>query len=78
MNLDQILAAINNLSPDEREHLKAYLSEHELSHQHRSVEAWLAEFQEIATEFRGDSSDDEMRQIVEAITLKSRPSEKGL
>jgi len=42
------------------------------------AQEWLLEFEDIAKEFRGDSSDEEMHEIVEAMTLKSPPSEKGL
>ncbi len=77
MNLDQLLAVVNDLSPEDQEKLKEHLSERKPA-QPRTVEEWIAELEDIAREFRGDSSDEEMREIIEAINTKSKPSETGL
>jgi hypothetical protein len=78
MDLEQLLAAIGDLSPEERERLRQYLARQQESSKPRTVDEWLAEFQDIANEFRGESSEEEMKEIIQAMTLKSKPSEKGV
>jgi hypothetical protein len=78
MNLEEILAAVDKLPPDDLERLKAHLNRTKTSSKPRTVEEWMAKFNEIADEFRGDSSDEEMRDLIAAMNMKSPPSEKGL
>jgi hypothetical protein len=77
MNLEQILAAVNDLPSDDLERLKAYLKAREQSDEHQTVDEWMNEFRAIAEAFRGNSSDEEMRDIVAAMNLKTPPSDKG-
>jgi hypothetical protein len=74
MDLEQLLDAVDHLSPEEREKLKAHLVGRAKP---RTVEEWMAEFADIAAEFRGDSTDEEMREIFEAMNMKSKPSKKA-
>lgn len=83
MNLEELLTAIDDLSPEDFDRLKQRLDSIEWERRQkrpkpRTAEEWMALFRDIAKEFRGDSSDEEMREIVEAMTLKSKPSDKGL
>lgn len=78
MNLDQLLEAADQLSPEDRDKLKAHLAERQETAKLHTVEEWTAELEDIAREFRGDSSDDEMREIIEAMNIKSKLSDKGL
>ena len=78
MDLAQLLSAVDDLPPEDRQRLKDYLLRRESSPRPRTVAEWLAEFEDIAREFRGDSSDEEMEKIIQAMTLKSKPSKKGL
>ncbi len=71
MTLEEILAAVDQLSPDDLKQLKAYVEEREQPNSPRTAEEWMAELSTIAEEFRGDSSDEEMQDIVAAIQLKS-------
>ena len=77
MDLNQILAAVDDLSVEERDQLQKYLSGHGMSRPRRTAEEWMAELTDIAREFRGDSSDEEMKEIFEAMSLKSVRSDKG-
>jgi hypothetical protein len=77
MDFEQILEAINELPPKDLERLKEILKEREQIGQSPDVDQWLSRFQAIAAEFRGDSSSEEMQQIVAAMTLKSPPTDKG-
>ena len=77
MDYNQILAAVADLSTQERDQLQSYLLSHDIKRPQRTVEEWAAELMNISREFRGDSSDEEMREIFEAMSLKSIPSNKG-
>lgn len=74
MDLTQILEEVDSLSLDERNQLQRYLVERNRSRPQHSVEEWMAELEDIAREFRGDSTDEEMVAIFETISLKSKPS----
>lgn len=79
MDFNELLEVVDNLPDDDLERLKTHITKREQSsHKPRTVEEWIAKFANIAAEFRGTSSDEEMREIIEAMTLKSPPSEKGL
>ncbi len=78
MTLEQILAAVDQLSPDDLERLKIYVEERERMNRPRTAEEWMAELRSIAQEFRGESSDEEMRDIITAMQMKSPPSDKGM
>jgi hypothetical protein len=75
MDIDKILAVIDNLSTDELQRLKLRIAEREQTQQ-RTAEQWLTALDAAITEFRGDSSEEEMQQIFEAMSMKSVPSEK--
>jgi hypothetical protein len=75
MNLDQLLEVVDHLSPEEREKLREHLSEWREPSKQRTVDEWIAELEDIAHEFRGDSSDEEMAEITAAMNTKSKPSE---
>jgi hypothetical protein len=77
MNLDEIIAAADALPQDDREKLKAYLSQQELS-EPQTVDEWMAELKSIADEFRTIATEEEIDAVIEAINIKSPPSEKGL
>ncbi len=80
MNVTDLIDAIDSLPPNEREQIKQHLNEPPTVAVRRpeTMEEWLALFQDIANEFRGDSTDEEMEALRAAMTLKSIPSEKGL
>ncbi len=78
MNLEQLLAVVYTLSAEEPQTLKTYLTEQQPRTVPHTAEEWVAELNDIAREFRGSSTDEEMREIIEVITTKSKPSEKGL
>lgn len=77
MNLEQLLEAVEHLSPEEKETLRERLSERHGPSSLHTVDEWIAELEAIAREFKGDSSDQEMAEIAAAISAKSKPSEKG-
>ncbi|MCC7447137.1 MAG: hypothetical protein IT324_06960 [Anaerolineae bacterium] len=78
MDSQDLLAVVDNLSSDDLERLKAQIAEREKAARPQcTAEEWLAELKSIAAEFRGDSSDEEMRALVEAMNEKSAPSSKG-
>ena len=78
MDLEQLLEVVDHLSAADKNKLKAYLIKDQKPASPRTVEDWVAELEDIAHEFKGTSSDEEMSAIVEAINTKSKPSEKGL
>lgn len=78
MNIDQLLAVIDELPPEDLERVKAHLAEGSHKPRPKTAEEWEQELKSIAEEFRGESSDEEMREIIEAMNLKSKPSDKGL
>jgi truncated hemoglobin YjbI len=73
--LEQILAAVDQLSPDDLERLKAHLKERMTSLS--AGENWLARFDTALDEFWADTPEEEQTAILQAITAKSTPSEKG-
>jgi hypothetical protein len=77
MDLEQILAAVNDLSPDDLERLKAYLATAKPTGS-RPGKEWLARFDAALDDFWADTSSEERKAIIEAINVKSAPSEKGL
>jgi hypothetical protein len=77
MNLDEVIAAADALPQDDREKLKAHLSQQELS-EPQTVDEWMAELKSIADEFRTIATEEEIDAVIEAINIKSPPSEKGL
>ncbi len=80
MNLQQLFHEIDRLSPEDRDKLRTYLTEPPPTETPRTINGWIngwiAELESVANAFRGDSSDEEMREIVAAITTKSTPSER--
>jgi hypothetical protein len=79
MDFSELPNAMDNLPDDQLECLKAHLAERDrTTHKPQTAEEWMSEFADIAAEFRGNSSDEEMQEIIEAMTFKSLPSEKGL
>ncbi len=79
MDIQDLLAAVDDLSPDDLERLKAQIAEREKAvHSPHTAEEWLAKLKSIAAEFRGDSSDEEMQELIAAMNEKSAPSSKGL
>ena len=78
MDFEQLLEVVDHLSAVDKNKLKAHLIKGQKPASPRTVEDWIAELEDIAREFKGTSSDEEMSAIVEAINTKSKPSEKGL
>jgi hypothetical protein len=76
MNLGEIISVVDELSEDEREQLKVYLSEPKVKSpapvRPKTVEEWMAKFKAIAEEFRDDSTDEEMEEIIAAMNYKSK------
>lgn len=71
MNLSDLLAAVDNLPADELEQLKAHIAEREgTGKQPRTVEEWKTVINNILDEFWGDSSEEEMRDLLAAIRQK--------
>ncbi len=68
-NLEQILAAVDQLSPDEREKLRMYLENSAKSSS--AGKKWLAQFDAALDEFWADTSDAEQAEILKAIETKS-------
>ncbi len=77
MTLEEILAAVDQLSPDDLERLKAYLKESPGSPSSTGAD-WLARFDAALDEFWADTPNAEQNEILRAIETKSIPSEKGL
>ena len=77
MNLETLLEAIDNLSPEEREQVKRHLAQREQA-KRENIERTLADLGAAIDEFWGDSSEEEMQAIFEAMRTKSPPSDKGL
>ncbi len=77
MNLEEIIAAVDKLPPEDRERLKAHLAE-EKPRQWKSGEEWLALLNDAVDEFWADTSPEEKAATIEAMNIKSKPSEKGL
>jgi hypothetical protein len=75
MNLRELLASVDDLSPADLERLKAYLAQ-EKRPRWPSGEAWLAEFDAALDEFWADTSEEERIAILKAISTKSVPSKK--
>ncbi len=69
MNQDTLLAAIDNLSPEDREQVKAHLAEQEQSRQ-ENIKQTLADLDAAIDEFWGDSSDEEMQAIFESMRAR--------
>ena len=81
MDIDKLLEAVEDLSPDDLERLKTRIAERESKHKsaaQHTAEEWLASLEAAVAEFRGDSSEEEMREIAAAMSMKSHPSCKGL
>src|SRR4051794_11415707 len=74
MDLQELLAAVNDLPPDERKKLVAHLTEHEGQNPQRGEE-WLAKLDSALDKFWDNVSPDEKTAILEAINTKSLPSE---
>jgi len=77
MNLDTLLEAIDKLSPEEREQVRTHLAAQDQSEREK-VDQIMIELNAAIDEFWGDSSEEEMQMIVDAMRTKSKPSEKGL
>jgi hypothetical protein len=77
MNLDEIIAAVDALPPDDREKVKAHLEKPQPK-KWQNGEEWLALLDAAVDKFWGDTPPDERDAIIEAINTKSPPSEKGL
>jgi hypothetical protein len=77
MDLQTLLTTIDNLSPEDRERLKAHLAQQENARREHASQV-LADLDAAIDEFWGESSDEEMQSIFEAMRTKSTPSEKGL
>ncbi len=80
MDLNKLIEAVDNLPPEDLNALEAHIAQRKQAQpsHHRTVEEWMGELKRIADDFRGDSTEEEMAEIVAAMTTKSTPSEKGL
>jgi hypothetical protein len=77
MDIEELLAAVNDLPPDERKQLMARLTEQEGTNT-QTGEAWLAKLDAALDKFWENVSPDEKVAILEAINTKSLPSEKDV
>jgi hypothetical protein len=71
MDLSTLLKAVDTLSPDELEQLRRHVLELE-------AEGWDQALEAAAIAFRGDSTDEEMVEIVAAMNMKSSPSKSTI
>lgn len=71
MDVESIIKAIDELSPEDQERIKTHLREREreLNHPH-TVEEWLTVIDEAVADFRGNSSPEEIEQIAAAMSAK--------
>jgi hypothetical protein len=71
MDLQDILAAVDNLSPDDLERLKARIAAREqVIHPPRTAEAWQAVLDEAIDAFWDDSTPEEMQALAAAMSAK--------
>jgi len=77
MDIDKLLEAVDDLSADDLSRLQEHIAQRQRTLQHEA-EDWLAALEAAAAEFRGDSSEEELREIFAAMNTKSTPSKKGL
>ena len=77
MTLEEIIAAVDKLPPDDKERLKAHLAQEKLR-QWKSGEEWLTLLNTAVEEFWADTSPEEKAAVIEAMNIKSKPSEKGV
>jgi len=77
MDIDKLLEAVDDLSADDLHRLQEHIAQRQRTLEHEA-EDWRAALEAAAAEFRGDSSEDELREIFAAMNTKSTPSKKGL
>src|SRR5215813_6079036 len=70
MNLEEIIAAVDKLPPEDKERLKAHLAE-EKPRQWKSGDEWLALLNAAVDEFWADTTAEEKDAIIEAMNMKS-------
>ena len=70
MNLETLFSTIDNLSPDDLEQLKKHLAQQEV--RQYTAEQAFSDLDAAIDEFWGDSSEDEMQAIFEAMRTKIR------
>jgi flagellar motor switch protein FliG len=74
MTLQEILDAIDHLSADELEQVKA----HVLNRTTQPTDQLEARLRQFVDDFWQDTPPSEQAEIVDAIRIKNLPSEKGL
>ncbi len=74
--LEEILAAVDQLSPEDLERLTTYLKKR-TGAPPSAGEDWLAQLDIALDEFWADTPQKEQTEILQAITTKSTPSDKG-
>ena len=71
MNIQELLTAIDDLSPEELERLKARITEREQSTRPmRTQEEWLSVIDQAVDAFWGDSSPEEIQTLAGAMNTK--------
>jgi hypothetical protein len=77
MIFDDLIQVIDSLSTAELEQLKVHIDARQ-NLLRQKAEGWAAALDAATDEFWGDSIEEEMREIFEAMSLKSLPSSKPL
>jgi hypothetical protein len=71
VNIQELLTAIDDLSPEELERLKARITEREQSTRPmRTQEEWLSVIDQAVDAFWGDSSPEEIQTLAAAMSTK--------
>jgi hypothetical protein len=71
VNIQELLTAIDDLSPEELERLKAHITEREQSTRPmRTQEEWLSVIDQAVDVFWGDSSPEEIQALAAAMSTK--------
>lgn len=78
MNIDELLQIVDDLSPDEFQRLKAHIAKRKSEEKPRTYEEWQAKIETALDKFWGDSTEEEMEALFEAIRTKNPSSEKGI
>lgn len=69
MNLETLLDAVDKLSPEDREQVKNHLAQQEQV-RHESAKAKIAALEDAIDDFWGDSGEEEMQPIFDAMRAK--------
>ncbi len=76
MDVDNLIQALDNLTPNERARVQAHLADSNAPEGHTDEE-WQARLDAVLDEFWADTPPEERAAILEAINTKSAPAEQA-